>query len=260
MVGFCFSVDFEGHYGDNKVPYSVDLNVIKKLGAISKKHGIKITYAISGSILFSSPEQYAERLNKMSNSQNFLELNLNLNKLLYAPKEVEKIVSSDAEISSHSFSHLSFQKCSKFFAEADLKESSRAFRKFGVKPKSFVFPRNEVNHLSILPSHGYTHFASFPTPKNFLLNYGAFPSLDFNLPRKVGKLIEVPRTAYFYRTKPTEIFRLMLALKLSKEKYFHLWAHPWSLQTKAHFSAIESIFLKAKKYGFASSNISEFSV
>jgi Polysaccharide deacetylase len=62
------------------------------------------------------------------------------------------------EIGCHTFSHADFATCSRERAEAELAACVKAARAMNVNLKSFVFPRNRVGHLDLLPKYGFTVF------------------------------------------------------------------------------------------------------
>ena len=66
--------------------------------------------------------------------------------------------STQHEIAAHGYSHKVFTALSELEAENELRMISAGMKKFGITPKSFVFPKNEVSHLQLLERFGYLSF------------------------------------------------------------------------------------------------------
>lgn len=79
--------------------------------------------------------------------------------LWYGRDMVEKILAAKPkhEIGSHSFSHMIFSDpgCTAEVAEAEIRKCVELARGFDLKLESFVFPRNQLGHLDLLPKHGF---------------------------------------------------------------------------------------------------------
>ena len=79
--------------------------------------------------------------------------------LWYGSDMIEKILAAEPkhEIGSHSFSHVIFSDagCTTEVAEAEIKKCVELARGFNLKLESFVFPRNKLGHLDLLPKHGF---------------------------------------------------------------------------------------------------------
>ena len=83
----------------------------------------------------------------------------------YAPDLIEAILSSRChhEVASHGFSHMGFgDYCSDEVAEAELDASVAAMGTFGLRPRTFVFPGNEVGKLRLISAKGFEIVRSFP--------------------------------------------------------------------------------------------------
>jgi len=79
--------------------------------------------------------------------------------LWYGRDLVEKILAAEPrhEIGSHSFSHVIFSDrgCTAEVAEAEISKCVELARPFNLKLESFVFPRNQLGHLDLLPKYGF---------------------------------------------------------------------------------------------------------
>lgn len=62
------------------------------------------------------------------------------------------------EIGAHSFSHLIFPSSTRETANSELKAFEAAASQLGIRAESFVFPRNQVAHLDLLPRYGFRVF------------------------------------------------------------------------------------------------------
>lgn len=82
--------------------------------------------------------------------------------LWYGKDIVERIRSAEPaqEIGSHSFSHVIFSDpgCSPELADAEFARCRELGRDSQINVTSFVFPRNETGHLSLLRKNGFTAF------------------------------------------------------------------------------------------------------
>ena len=85
--------------------------------------------------------------------------NYKTNPEFYAPDLIETILNSKTkhEIGCHSFSHCDFSEKNSYpeLIEAELSECEKVFNKFGIVPKSFVFPGNKYGSVNLLKKYGY---------------------------------------------------------------------------------------------------------
>lgn len=72
------------------------------------------------------------------------------------------------EIASHSYYHSDFTKLSHDCADKELKLLSEKMEQHKIKPKSFIFPRNKVNHLDLLEKYGYKCYREYGTSHPYL--------------------------------------------------------------------------------------------
>jgi hypothetical protein len=85
----------------------------------------------------------------------------------YGPDLVEAVLRSKVnhEIGCHGFSHAGFGSyCPPDVASAELQACTDAMAPFGVTPSTFVFPGNDVGHLSLFPGHGFAAVRAYPVP------------------------------------------------------------------------------------------------
>lgn len=272
MSDFVFSIDVEMGVGIEHFTRKVrpdpenERKAVPKIISLCKDYGIKPTFALCGHLFLdkcnghkkmsgSYPSYYSGDWYKNDPKSSFPK-----NKSWYAPDIVDLIKKSGFELASHSFSHPPFNECSKKVAEAEISESVKIASKKKVSLKTFVFPRNEVAYLELLPRYGFTHYVSFPETENILIS-ASKRSLNFHKPKKHASLnlIEVPRTFFFYRTPKRDLLKLKALLLVAKGKgsMFHLWSHAFNIHTDEQIAFLEKIFKMAIKSGFESKFVSE---
>jgi len=80
----------------------------------------------------------------------------------FGPELIEAVLDSpvDHEVASHSFSHLEFgaETTSREMARAEVAAAVDAAHDWGIDLESFVFPRNEVDHLGVLADMGFRNY------------------------------------------------------------------------------------------------------
>jgi peptidoglycan/xylan/chitin deacetylase (PgdA/CDA1 family) len=120
------------------------------------------------------------------------------------------------DIGAHGYYHRKFTNLSCNEAENELKMISLGMKKFGIVPRSFVFPKNRVAHLDLLEKYGYKCYRG----------YGGFTN-DCMYIEKQGRLYDLHPSLYLDRgcfTFPKKILDIAIEKKLP----FHLWFHLWN--------------------------------
>jgi peptidoglycan/xylan/chitin deacetylase (PgdA/CDA1 family) len=171
--------------------------------------------------------------------------------LWYGPDIVRQILDArpEQEIASHSFAHVIFGDpgCSAAAAAADLEACGRAARPWGVELRSFVYPRNRVGHLHLLPEHGFrcfrgqdpAWFARWPSmlrrAAHFADDLLALPPPTVQ-PTRVGGLWNIPGSVMMQGMDGLRAWipsrcrtrRCLSGLRRAVERHevFHLWFHP----------------------------------
>ncbi|MFH1751769.1 MAG: polysaccharide deacetylase family protein, partial [archaeon] len=182
MTNFCFSLDFELAIGINSSQHSKHIDpligrkAIPKIIILCKKYDVPATFATVGELFKKQSD----------NSDVFHALDL-----------INLIKDNDFEIACHGLTHTSFNMLDKDLAEKEILECIRLAKKLNIKFKSIIFPRNAVRYLNLVEKHGFTHFASNPFPKGFLVDFNP-KQFSFSKPSKLTdfKLTEVPRTRH----------------------------------------------------------------
>jgi peptidoglycan/xylan/chitin deacetylase (PgdA/CDA1 family) len=121
------------------------------------------------------------------------------------------------EIAAHGYSHKVFTALSTLEADQELKMISAGMKRFGITPRSFVFPKNRVSHLELLGKHGYL---SFRDRGNFLRD-GMFV-------RKCGNIFDV-HPGLFLSFNNYFFYERIVNLAVKFRAPLHLWFHPWNL-------------------------------
>jgi hypothetical protein len=144
----------------------------------------------------------------------------------YAPDLIEKILSSPSgqEIACHGFSHVGFGRyCPKNVARAELDACISAMARFGIKPKSFVFPGNDEGNLEALAEKGFLYVRSFPK---------RYAKISLPIRRKDDGLWCVHVSTAISRgsrwTRDERLARLKLFVDIAEETRLaaHVWLHP----------------------------------
>lgn len=239
---FCLSLDTELLWGRWDINYqdfetraSKVRDIIKRLLVIFDKYNIHATWAIVGSL-------YLKPTTK--------------NDLWHAPDIIQEIKKHPLqEIACHSFSHQEFTKLTPKEAESDIKKCLNQAQKQNIKLISFVFPRNKVNHLSILKKN---NFQCYRTPNKYPSSL--FQLIDLLFPISSQKriyinqgLVAIPASVYFPSCRGTKKYlpvkvrvrRVKLGINqaINRNSLFHLWFHPIDLadNTEAMLQGIEEI-------------------
>jgi predicted deacetylase len=144
----------------------------------------------------------------------------------YAPDLIEEILSSPSgqEIACHGFSHLGFGRyCPKNVAMAELDACISAMARFGIKPKTFVFPGNEEGNFEALAEKGFLYFRSNPK---------WYAKINLPVRRKDDGLWRVHVSSAISRgsrwTRGERLARLKLFVDIAEKTRLaaHFWLHP----------------------------------
>lgn len=122
------------------------------------------------------------------------------------------------DVGAHGYYHRKFQSLSMLEAQSELSMISTGMKKFGITPKSFVFPGNSVSHLRLLEKFGYECFR----------DYGDFQSDTMSI-EKNGRLYNVRPSLYVNQSVSAFLLERILDIAIAKKAPLHLWFHPWNL-------------------------------
>jgi len=121
------------------------------------------------------------------------------------------------DIGAHGYSHRKFSDLSQNEAETELNLLSVGMKKFGIIPRSFVFPRNIVSHLDLLERFGYECYRE----AGDFLNDGMY------IERR-GRLYDIHPSLYLSQDSRVVFLKKILNIAVEKRTPLHLWFHPWS--------------------------------
>jgi glycosyltransferase involved in cell wall biosynthesis/peptidoglycan/xylan/chitin deacetylase (PgdA/CDA1 family) len=143
----------------------------------------------------------------------------------YAPDLIEMILASSAghELGCHGFSHVGFGSyCPHDVALAELLASRAAMQRFGLTPKSFVFPGDDGGNFPALVEADFKIVRAFPKPQGWI---------SLPLRRKDG-LWGLPTSSALDRgvgwSIPQRLARLSGLVRAAAENHMvaHIWLHP----------------------------------
>ena len=149
--------------------------------------------------------------------------------------------SVEHDIGAHGYYHRTFTYLSHIEAENELKLISKGMKKFGIVPRSFVFPKNQVAHLDLLDKYGYKCYRSLGNLMN-----------DCMYIEKHGPLFKFYPSLYIdARDYSRSIFvKKILDIAISKKLPFHIWFHLWNFgETEGTIQRnIQKLFFPLFKY------------
>jgi hypothetical protein len=141
------------------------------------------------------------------------------------------------DIGGHGYSHRQFKNLSHNEAKTELNMLSVGMKKFGVIPRSFVFPRlsgpKGVAHLDLLEKYGYKCYRG----------YGDFLS-DCMYIEKQGRMYDIHPSLYIDQSTSYIFLKKMLDIAIAKRAPFHIWFHLWNFgETKESMQrSINNVF------------------
>jgi hypothetical protein len=278
---FMISIDVEMawgfmHYRDRPNPYVYrdERGFITDLLGLFEKHGIKATWAAVGHLFLDRcgvrggtkhPELVRPGYSWL-NGHDWLEPapcsdatdvadQTKAHPAWYGRDIIELIKSCKApqEIGSHTFSHVlcANPELSVEAMDSDLNACRQVSD--GVVPpmKSFVFPRDEFGHLTVVAQHQFTSFRGRPSPSNTnsrnstlkLFRTLRLSRRDPVCPRWEKEGIWNFPATYFFDTGSGRIGKLPVAIgaravsmrvheAVQSKSLFHLWFHPHNLTEK----------------------------
>lgn len=308
------SLDFELYWGmQDKVSleeYGEHIVGVHEVGpkllALFEEYDIHATWAMVGMLGFDSGEDVKRWIPNTEARPRYTKENISSyyylehaqeldEKYHFAPRLVEQIVrTAGQELGSHTFSHMYALEATNLEESfrADCRAQKEIFTRFGVTPRTLVFPRNQVNEaiLQIAKEEGIaayrgteSHILYRPREeaKQTNLVLRAFRLLDHFVPisgsqtytlsyEKLPVTIPSSRQLRPY-AKSLALFewfrlkRITWAMKRAAKRgeVFHLWWHPHNFGTNQdqNLAFLRKIFTQYKKlqtkYGMQSKNMSE---
>jgi hypothetical protein len=117
------------------------------------------------------------------------------------------------DIGAHGYYHKNFKNLSNDEAENELKLISDGMKGFGIIPRSFVFPRNNVAHLDLLERYGYKCYR------------GADLGLGIE---KKGQLCNIRPSYPIDLSTSFKFLKMTLNLCIARKQSLHVWFHLWN--------------------------------
>jgi len=138
------------------------------------------------------------------------------------------------DIGAHGYYHRKFTNLSRNEAQNELDMISSGMRKFGIAPRSFVFPKNCVAHLDLLEKYGYKCYRSC----------GGFMN-DCMYIEKQGQLYDIHPSLYIDRGTSFTFLKKILDISIAKRLTFHIWFHLWNFgeDEKSISKTIKNLFI-----------------
>ncbi|MFD2823600.1 polysaccharide deacetylase family protein [Lacinutrix iliipiscaria] len=297
---FVISLDFELFWGvfDVRSLESFKQNlkkvyhIVPRLIKLSDAYNIKLTFATVGFLFAKNKNELMEFAPKIK--PEYKNPNFNPYRLIdsigndeiedpyhYANSLINLIKQNgNHEIGSHTFCHYYCNETGQTEEqfEADLLASIKISERLGIKIKSFVFPRNQINekYLSICAKHGVKSFRG--TEKHWMYNTKDTQQLESSKHR-IYRLLDTYLNISGHNTHDLEVrngmvniassrflrpystkLKFLEHLKISRIKngmthaaennqVYHLWWHPHNFadNTEKNFQELESIFKHYKK-------------
>jgi len=118
------------------------------------------------------------------------------------------------DVGAHGYYHREFTNLSRNEAENELNMISEGMKKFGIIPRSFVFPKNSVAHIDLLERYGYKCYRS----------YGGFTN-DCMYIEKQGQLYNVHPSLYLDQGVTLTFLKHILDISIARKLPFHVWFH-----------------------------------
>jgi len=144
------------------------------------------------------------------------------------------------DIGAHGYYHKTFTSLSTLEAKNELELISFGMKKFNINPKSFVFPKNQVAHLSLLEKFGYECYRG-----------DGGIGKDGMYIRRQGLLYDIHPSFYLGVTYNPLFLNKIIDISTKNRVPLHLWFHPSDLYEITRRSArkkIDRVLLPIYKY------------
>lgn len=287
MGAFVFSLDTElawgsvhhGGYANHKEEFDRTRYVIDCLLELFERYGISGTWAVVGKLMLGTGE--AEPDSSLSNETSPSQTGSypwrgeNDDHYWHAPDIISRIRSCSVpqEIGSHNYTHMIMGTpgSSAEGFDRELRSCRAVASEREIELKSFVYPRNEVDHLDVLARNGFTSYR------------GNAPSWAWHVPGTVGKrvarladhflplsapvvratnengIVNIPASySYLHRTGwaryvpiSVRVRKSILTMRKAARSVgiFHLWTHPFNIASdpESLLGGLERIFQEYKR-------------
>jgi len=139
------------------------------------------------------------------------------------------------DIGAHGYYHRQFNNLSYNEAENELKMISAGMKKFGIIPRSFVFPRNGVAYLDLLEKYGYLCYRGY--------DYGMYIE-------EKGHLYDIRPSLFLDQSISSFFPKKILNIAITRKLLFHVWFHSWDFGKEHRYIKrnIKKIFVPLLDY------------
>jgi len=198
------------------------------------KYNIPVTWATVGG-LFLEKDEIIDVLRRKKSTRIVEGNSKAILDSLYGKDIVEEILSSriSHELGYHTFTHTVLKGSSYDVAELEIREGVRiAKKRFGVKMKSFVFPKNEIEYIDLIKKYGFTVFRGKNMWKSKKIGIGGkfiqiisaerVNIIDFN------NIKCLPTSMLFDNPFPSPLLIATRGMRRGKGCIFHISLHPES--------------------------------
>jgi hypothetical protein len=236
------------------------------------------TWAIVGHIFYKACEECAicPILDWKGKYKSFDEVYHSDHPLWYGGDIIEKVIARSTnkhEIGFHGYTHTIFDEksMSKEQAQVEIQEWLRVAKRYGIVPRTVIFPRGKSGYLGLFEQAGFTNYRCSAHYPLIIRNkyFGEYiKTIDHILSISTPPIysldeVEVNRMVYicesnhlFGFNRNIELFldarnlhtlrirRIVRGIKKAadEKKIFQLWAHPWEFRTESDFLKLRYIF------------------
>jgi predicted deacetylase len=286
---FLFTLDTEfawGHYDifDPRLfssDGSRERQTVARISEMLDEFKITATWAIVGHLFckdyFSCRD--IDPVNWGSKYPRFHKLVVDNHPLLYAPDLIEMLIKRGAchEIGFHGFSHRIFPEMSESEARTEIEAWLRVAAPYAIQPKTVVFPRNRIKHLSIFKEYGficyrgeekYPGLAASPSYLGKALRrYYRYASLvatpEIYLPvLHQSGLLNIPASRSLFavdrvlegwlrriNVRGAGVWAIVRGIHQAgvQNRVFHLYTHPFEFRSEDDFDKLRRIFTAVRQ-------------
>jgi hypothetical protein len=122
------------------------------------------------------------------------------------------------DIGAHGYSHKCYTMLSESEAEEELIKIHMGLKKHNIEPRSFIFPKNRIAHLSLLEKYRYKSYRGRAGFKYDSLNI-----------EKHGQLYNVHPSFFLGRSPSPFLINRIIDISAKRKLPCHFWFHPSDL-------------------------------
>ncbi|MBN1121013.1 MAG: polysaccharide deacetylase family protein [Anaerolineae bacterium] len=248
---------------------------IRQILDLMDEFGIRATWAVVGGMMYDRWEPSASRPVEKWQGQHraFDQLYETDNPVWYGADVIGWLLEKGDrhEIGCHGFTHTPFPALTEDEARIELESWIQAAARYGIKPKTIVFPRNQVAHLELLKEVGFTCYRGkkvmAPIYTGVPVIGKVYNRLDLFFQFAVPQVYEpsldelgmanLPSSQWLFRINrklettldTMNLHRLRLGPMIKgirraaeQKKVIHLWAHPWEFRTEKDIDKLRVLF------------------